>query len=449
MTQELVWAAGSHMPGRVWRPVVSGRLAEAAIQRVLEVAELIRQQTVRDNMQYVGSLEGAAGVAVLYGQLDRVYPDQGWDVAAHEFLAGAVRDIERTANAEPGLFNGLGGIAFTAWSLSRNGTRYGGLLAGLDDRVIRGGLELAKELTANPFDRPIRQFDAISGLAGIGGYLLLRKDEPPVAEVLPEIIEGLVAYCGTGPAGPNWFISADSLGPTTLTDVFPNGMYNCGLAHGIPGPMVMLSLALDAGLEVDGQRQAIERVGHWLVDQRVDDEWGPTWTVGIDPEPTSRHPAHNAWCYGSAGVARALWLAGEAVGDDQLRAEALDAMDAIYRRPWEERGIDRSPGLCHGVAGLLHLTGRFAAESRDAGGSNAVPAETTAATAFAQEAVGQIERLLDLFDPDVATGYYSLEPGDVRHESVGLLDGAAGAALALLAATTAVEPVWDRLLLMA
>ncbi|MEV6414299.1 lanthionine synthetase LanC family protein [Kribbella sp. NPDC051718] len=35
-------------------------------------------------------------------------------------------------------------------------------------------------------------------------------------------------------------------------------------------------------------------------------------------------------------------------------------MAAVYRRPWSARQIGDSPGLCHGVAGLLQITLRFA-----------------------------------------------------------------------------------------
>jgi hypothetical protein len=431
MMQQTLRATDGRTPGRVWRPVVTGRLAEQACRRAVEVAELARQVVARDP-EYAGGLEGTAGVAVLFGQLDQVYPDQGWDVAAHDCVKVSVRRIEERANTQPGLFNGLGGLAFTAWSLSKGGTRYAGLLANLDDRVIRGALELAEEFIAKPYDRPIEDYDIVSGLAGITGYLLLRKEEPAVAEALPRIVEALVAFCGTGPDGPNWFISPESLSAAMLIDVFPAGMYNLGFAHGIPGPLAALALAYDAGQRVEGQQEAIERVGHWLLDHRSDDEWGPGWTIGVEREATPGHPAHNAWCYGSAGVARALWLAGRANSDDVLCGTALETMDGIYRRPSQVRGIDRSPGLCHGVGGLLQLTSLFAAETTDAGDA-AVPAEVTAAGAFEEEAARQVERLLALFDPELSTGYYVVETGDVRSESVGLLDGAAGAALALLA----------------
>jgi hypothetical protein len=107
-------------------------------------------------------------------------------------------------------------------------------------------------------------------------------------------------------------------------------------------------------------------------------------------------------------------------------------MEGVYRRPIADRWID-SPTFCHGVAGLLQITLRFA---HDTG----LPMFTAAACALT-------EQLLDLYEPDSLLGYRSLEPpGSV--DRPGLLDGAPGVALALLAAATPVEPSWDRLFLL-
>jgi hypothetical protein len=108
-------------------------------------------------------------------------------------------------------------------------------------------------------------------------------------------------------------------------------------------------------------------------------------------------------------------------------------MEAVYRRPLHVRRID-SPTFCHGVAGLLQITFRFAHET-------GLPQFTEAARAL-------YEQLLSLYEPDSLLGYYSLEPGGNRVDQPGLLDGVPGVVLALLAAATSVEPTWDRLFLL-
>jgi hypothetical protein len=195
-----------------------------------------------------------------------------------------------------------------------------------------------------------------------------------------------------------------------------------------------MALALGEGLQVPELRRAITRIAQWLAAHRADDEWGINWPSAFaiaSDRPDG--PSRAAWCYGAPGVARALWLAGDVLDDDQLRALAVAAMEAVYRRPIPERAID-SPTFCHGVAGLLQVTLRFAHDTR-------LPAFADASEALAQQ-------LLDAYDGSRLLGYAALEPGDNPVDQPGMLDGAPGVALVLLAAATDREPAWDRAFLL-
>jgi hypothetical protein len=109
-------------------------------------------------------------------------------------------------------------------------------------------------------------------------------------------------------------------------------------------------------------------------------------------------------------------------------------MEAVYRRPVAARCID-SPTFCHGMAGLLQVTSRFANDTR-------LPV-------FAKAAADLTECLLSAYEPDSLLGFRNWEPGGTRVDHAGLLDGAPGVLLALLAAATDVEPAWDRAFLLA
>jgi len=108
-------------------------------------------------------------------------------------------------------------------------------------------------------------------------------------------------------------------------------------------------------------------------------------------------------------------------------------MEAVYRRPIAVRCID-SPTFCHGVAGLLQVTLRFANDTK-------LPV-------FSEAAASLAEALLSAYEPDSLLGYRNWEPGGTRVDQPGLLDGAPGVLLALLAASTDVEPSWDRAFLL-
>ena len=97
-------------------------------------------------------------------------------------------------------------------------------------------------------------------------------------------------------------------------------------------------------------------------------------------------------------------------------------MLAAIRDPAQLASLDGT-GLCHGTAGLLHAAWRAAADSGD-------PALAAELPGLAARLTAQLAASAD-------------EPG--------LLDGAAGAALALHAAGTGTAPAtgWDRALGMA
>src|SRR5205807_1707432 len=118
-------------------------------------------------------------------------------------------------------------------------------------------------------------------------------------------------------------------------------------------------LARLAGNEHPGLRESIASTSAWLIEHRLNDEWGITWPTAIPYECAcspqqweSLPPSRNAWCYGAAGIARALWLASQALNEDRMAEIALASVKAILRRPFSARLID-APILCHGHAGLL------------------------------------------------------------------------------------------------
>jgi hypothetical protein len=407
--------------------VLPDDLARQAVEVALAVARRLSESTSAYDM------ESGPGCAVLFGQLDQYLPGQGWAVAARDSLTSAVRVAEQLDAGYVGLFGGLTGLAFAANSVSRQGTRYGRLLTELDNAITKVAAGAGSTMAQSPRGLPFRAFDIVSGTVGVGAYLLRRQDEI----ALPTVLTGLVALCGEDNGLPNWHTPAAVVTPgTPMAEDFPEGVLNCGLAHGIPGPLALLALAEQAGISVPGQREAIERVVRWLIAARVDDEWGPSWPSGVPMSGAKNvHPTHNAWCYGSSGVARSLWLAGDALDDDSVRSLAIDSMAAVYHRPPTARRIDRSPGLCHGVAGVLQISLRFE--------------QDTGEDVFAAAATKFTEMLLGHYDPDRQFGYGSLVEDGSLSDEPGLLDGAAGVALALLAAATGVAPDWDRMLLLA
>jgi lantibiotic biosynthesis protein len=441
-----------------WTPTLPPALATRALGVACAVAEHLRDRqrvglavavapTQTAFPRTIGWLaptlaQGDAGIALTCAYLDACLAEQGWDRIGHGYLTTAADGAERLPHLSAGMFGGLAGLAFAGWLLSREATRYRRLLATLDATLLPQVTMQAVGLTRLTMEGvSFGEFDVISGMAGVGAYLLLRRENPDSAVALDAALCSLVSLGSDTGSRPRWWTPAHLLGDEEMAALYPYGNLNCGLAHGIPGPLALMALALSHGIAVPGIEEAVDRLADWLVGHRADDGWGVNWPyavsltheglpdLGASPEASSRA----AWCYGAPGVARALWLAGMARKRPEWRNLAVEAMEAVYRRPIAARRID-SPTFCHGVAGLLQVTWRFANDTR-------LPV-------FAEAAASLTEGLLSAYEPDSLLGYRNWEPGGTRVDQPGLLDGAPGVLLALLAASTDVEPSWDRAFLL-
>jgi len=420
---------------------IARRLADPnVIERAVTSAQAGTSEPASIYWLPYGVAQGDAGVALMYGCFDACFPDQGWDRVGHLWIERASRGAEAAERLPGGLFEGLSGLAFTVDFLSRGGRRYRNLLDHLHDGVVQD-----VHAQCEAFDDALATgtvsflaWDVIAGLTGMAVYLLRRRDH---ANVIP-IINRLLVLTDNAQALPRWHTCAQHSSQWML-DAYPEGHLNCGLAHGIPGPLALFSLAALDGVAVPGLPEAIDRIAGWLSRHCVNDAWGVNWPSAVPLVHCADRliagtceglaGTHAGWCYGSPGVARALWLAGQARGNAAYGALALDAMRAVMRRPHADRGLS-SPALCHGLAGVLCITLRFRQDVPDA-----------RFTTFGRTLLRQIE---EMHEPETLLGYRTTEPGGGRIEQAGLLDGAPGVAMALLAAATTQPPTWDRLFLL-
>lgn len=445
-----------------WRRLSDSEKSAKAIRIALNVADRLRepaqveaaviQARLQSNNpkgpQWVpsGFAQGYAGLALLWGQLDRCFPNDGWDMIAHEHLEIAAEGTASQGWLAPGTFSGIGGLAFATWYLSRSGTRYNQLQAALDRGLICSLTPRIEYLNGLKGGVPAYTFDVISGLSGVVPHLLGRRESAEVGNVLNLVIHSLVALSNDENGLPRWHSPPHLSNPADdfMLQQYPNGYLNCGLAHGAPGLLGALALAHRSGIRCAGLEEAIDRLAAWLVNHRLNDEWGINWPGGVglrvSGDPAGRvYPtdplnlAQSGWCYGSPGVARTLYFAGQCLQRQDYCSLAVQAMEAVLRRPLVARRIS-SPTFCHGVAGLLQIVLRFAHD--------------TGSTLLQAGAVALTEQLLGLYEPKSLLGFRSIEFAGKRVDQPGLLDGAPGVALVLLAAACDVNPAWDRIFLL-
>ncbi|PWT93330.1 MAG: lanthionine synthetase, partial [Proteobacteria bacterium] len=211
---------------------------------------------------------------------------------------------------------------------------------------------------------------------------------------------------------------------------------DCGLAHGVAGPLAVLSLAQLQGVEVDGLAEAIAHLASWLSSIRCDDAWGVNWPYGVPlaaAASASSEPARAGWCYGSPGVGRSLYLAGRALGQRELCAIGVQGIDSALARPPHARGLS-SHHLCHGHAGLMQMALRIQHED---------PNENR------RRAICELaESIVEHHAPGSLLGYPETGSDGRAIDEPSFLTGAPGIALALLAVACDVAPEWDCALLL-
>jgi hypothetical protein len=132
------------------------------------------------------------------------------------------------------------------------------LLSAVDDELQPSVASMIVELRQHSAGIGVGTFDIVSGLAGIAAYLL-RHDRHGQ---LPQVLAALVWLLESTGGPPRWATPPEWL-EAGMRIQYPAGNLNCGLAHGIPGPLAVLALAMRSGQHVTGQADVMRRTAEW------------------------------------------------------------------------------------------------------------------------------------------------------------------------------------------
>ena len=383
-------------------PLLTGDVAERARAAVADIAAALLDPATFDTDPGLHAPDvgrGAAGVAVFL----HAYGDSE---GALSYLDSA---LERAADDPPSALLYVGTVG-VGWALE--------VVEGHDDETndVDGLVDRALGV-AWP------SADLIRGITGAGVYLAERR-RPLAAAV------ATLASCATEtPQGTTWFVEPATLLPDRR-EMFPEGYFDVGMAHGQAGMVTFLAHALAAGEET--ARPLLESSVAWLLAQRLPEGGYPHIVAdGRDPKP-----GRLAWCYGDPGVAVGLLAAGRALNDTPTMDEAVALALLCAGRTGDPSVVDAP--LCHGAAGLAHVFNRLHQQTGEE--RLATAARYWAEDALARRVPGR-----------PVAGFGSVRPDEndvMTYEPLGgFLEGAAGIGLALLSATSADLPDWDAVLL--
>lgn len=374
---------------------------------------------------------GAVGIALLH--IERARTGHGDDATAHAWLTQAIsQPLSTGPNAN--LLHGAPALGYALNTADQR--RYHTALTAIDGHIAaitRTRLAAAQHRIDLGQRLRMREFDLIHGLTGLGIYHLRRHPHEPITRDVLAYLTRLtqpprsVTEAAAAAELPAWWIT-DGLSSNPDPAEFPDGHGNLGMAHGISAVIAVLALAALSGVAPADTRDALAELCAWTDQWRQDTDTTPWWPGYITYDNArTRQIARTqrprpSWCYGIAGTSRAQQLAGLALADPARQHLAEAAILALLRDP-EQRARLNGIGLCHGKAGLLQAAWRMSQTSRN-------PELAAELPGLAGDLTTQLREAADR--PD-------------------LLDGAAGAALALHTIGSATAPAsgWDAFLALA
>ena len=394
-----------------WTPLLEARLRDEALRVVHCLLEAPRKKPPRAN----GSLaDGAAGLSLLYAYAAQL--GQRAELASvAEGLLEESMDAAASGTPRLGLFEGLAGVGFAIEHLN-------GRILSVDADVN----DALDEALLAALSRPEPQsHDLAKGLAGYGLYALERAPRGASLDCLTKIVAVLESQARPQGEGCAWLTPPEGLN-APMRSFFPRGLYDLGVPHGAPGVIAFLGRA--SALRVAGASSLLGRAVLWVLGRRAPDAEG-AFPRCVAEGARQRGKNGRTWCYGDPGVGLALLVASRAAQGD-WEAQALDVLRGAAERC--SAAPPQDTGLCCGSAGLAHIFNRVHHLTRE---------ETFARSArslFAH-AVEGAQRTLAAADGAA---------GPARPRPVGMLSGLGGTALALLAASSDLEPAWDKALVM-
>jgi hypothetical protein len=379
---------------------------------------------------------GIPALCALYGELNEQYPEQEWDIIGHQYIKKMGQYIEENGISSLSMFSGASGIGLSAVCLSNNGSRYGNFIANINSFI--GGT--VPEFIGMLRDKELlnmSDYDVIEGVCGIANYCMLFPNNEEMKQALKMIVEYIIELCKdksiNGIMLPGWYIPAENQFSKQDQKLWPEGCFNIGLSHGVPGMLLVLCNSIKCGVHLEEQDESINKLADFLMKFKISNDKETYWGTHISLEEYREGVASNinsrdAWCYGTPGVAYSVLIAGKYLNNIEYINEAVNAMKGAINRL---RDI-YSPTFCHGFSGIAYISNRFY--------------EVTKQQEFKKAAIDSIDKIVDLYDEKASFGFCNMEKsedGIDYYDYIGIIDGVTGTILTLLAIENGKKTPWD------
>lgn len=415
-----------------WKPILRSDLQTRARETIEHIAEDLWHQDPLSQ-----SVDLIADEALLFSYLARCNFSVEWEERCIQRLNHVSSRLGDDFHVSS-LFGGLSGIGWIFNHVTE-------LLNGDIDPDMSATGDDASEDAISEIDEVLLQrlrkpttyetFDLISGYVGIGIYFLSRLPRPAALDAIELIVAKLAAWSETTESGGiAWRTPARLVAPD-LRAQRPHGHFDLGVAHGVFGVLSFLTDILASEYEIPQAKPLVDGLLKWLpTTMRSESALSRFPVMLVDDHDTE--DSRLGWCYGDLGAGAILQRTAlrlnlpewEGFANNLLINSAMrkDAMCAINDAP-----------LCHGAFGVAHILNRSH--------------QRTGNIRFLHLSNEWYERGFALQTTSGGVvGFPAYRPDltPPLRDDRSLISGATGVALALLAATTQVPPMWDRMFLL-
>ncbi|MDU1405244.1 MAG: lanthionine synthetase C family protein [Streptococcus mitis] len=382
--------------------------------------EITNIETKYQNTFFEKSLShGIPSLILMYSSLYKITKQEKYMVVSQVYIEKLVEIVSKDGIESPSLYAGTAGIALAIREASLSGKYYTKLLNSLH-RLLKKQIQEKLIISLSNIDKGIIEpfdYDMVNGFSGIVNYLILEREY--FLEELKQIGTYLLKYIET------------ILNKVTNCSVGLKNGLDLGIAHGIVGPMLALAKLKSENILKEDMGIVNEAIKLVFLCRRDDKLWpGKIYSNNIINLDFKNLPTRMAWCYGTPGVAFALFKICQLMNLNYIDEIIESLVNHLHST---EKNI-YSPSMCHGLAGVAFIY--------DFIGRNNSNVELTDFSDSLRK------KIITLFSEEKVFGYTDKEKivdVEVNLESVGILQGVTGIVLFLLNPYSDENLLWERM----
>jgi len=298
-------------------------------------------------------------ISALVGFKEYFCLESEWERLALRSLDILRKGINKSFFNDTAIFFGLAHVAYAVYGLTAKAPKIRSFLQGINDMLLN---KLTEELKASDKKEfyTIGNYEAIKGFSGPFRYLLENNGDNKTDEMIRRLIGvfikrskniSILDHQVTG-----WHYYPSAMEKRFMDAEAANGCINYGVSHGMGGPLPVLSMAYHKGYDVEGLKDAIDGlISEYMnaVYYAGDIAYWPgriTFEQYIGQDKMPDTPNAMSWCYGSVGILRALYMAGDFISNDEAKQFALDELIKIAMLDLPSYMLSQ-PIVCHGYIG--------------------------------------------------------------------------------------------------